>query len=488
MGLTAALNTARSSLQATGAQISVSSRNVAGANDPNYSRKLAPTVTNPDGSARMVQVTRASNSALYFAMLGATSKASSQDAILAGIDRLAATIGDPEKAQSPAGRLSALAAALEQYASQPDSGALAESVMMRANELAGSINDAARSVAEVRQSADARIADSVGNINNLLARFETLNRQVVQGSFAGSDISDALDQRDAVLAQISEEIGVSVVTRKNNDMVIYTDSGVTLFETRPRSVTFQPSSVLSPGAPGNAVVIDGVQVTGDGATMPIRSGALYGLTQLRDDVAGTYEAQIDEIARGLVEAFAESDQTGGGAPDAAGLFTWAGGPAVPVSSTRVAGLADSFKVNPLADPMAGGSLTLLRDGGVNGADYVYNASAAAGYFERLESLAGELTAARGFDATSRLEAGQSLLDFSASSAGWLEGNRQSVTNDLQYQQILLSRSSDALSNATGVNLDDEYALQLQLERSYAAASKLFGVIGELFDTLMANVR
>ena len=82
---------------------------------------------------------------------------------------------------------------------------------------------------------------------------------------------------------------------------------------------------------------------------------------------------------------------------------------------------------------------------------------------------------------------QSVTQFGAASAGWLEGLRQSVDTDVKFQTTLVTRASDALSNATGVNLDDEYALQLQLEQSYAASSKLIGVVNDLFNTLMQAV-
>jgi flagellar hook-associated protein 1 FlgK len=41
----------------------------------------------------------------------------------------------------------------------------------------------------------------------------------------------------------------------------------------------------------------------------------------------------------------------------------------------------------------------------------------------------------------------------------------------------------ALSNAVGVNLDNEYAQQLQLEQSYQASSKLLNVVNTLYKTL-----
>ncbi len=488
MSLSAALNTARSSLQTTAAQIAVSGKNVSGANDPSYSRKIASSVTTPDGAVRLATVSRAADKALYFSMLGATSKASGQTALGEGIDKLSNTIGDPEDENSPTAKLTALATALQQFANQPGDSALGQQVLTQAIGLADTLNTAAQTVFDVRQTADDEMATSVQTINNLLDRFEGLNRSVVQGTFSGADITDLLDKRDAVLSQLSEQIGISVVTRANNDMVIYADGGATLFETTARSVTFEPTSSYGGGTVGNAVFVDGVPVTGENATMPIHEGRLAGLAKLRDDVTVTYESQLDELARGLVEAFAESDQTAGGNPDAAGLFTYSGGPAIPATGTAQAGLAADIRINPAVDPQQGGQIRLLRDGGINGAAYVYNATGAAGFSDRLAALGDALTANRSFDTATGLEGTQSVLGYGASSSGWLEGLRQSVTSDITYQTTLVSRASDALSNATGVNLDDEYALQLQLEQSYAAASKLFGVINDLFDTLLTSFR
>ncbi len=57
------------------------------------------------------------------------------------------------------------------------------------------------------------------------------------------------------------------------------------------------------------VTVDGVPITGASSPMAIQSGALAGLADLRDTVAPEYQAQLDQIAGGLVNAFAESDQS-----------------------------------------------------------------------------------------------------------------------------------------------------------------------------------
>jgi flagellar hook-associated protein 1 FlgK len=49
---------------------------------------------------------------------------------------------------------------------------------------------------------------------------------------------------------------------------------------------------------------------------------------------------------------------------------------------------------------------------------------------------------------------------------------------------MLSRSTEAYSNSTGVNLDEELILLLDVEQSYKAASKLLSTIDEMLATLM----
>jgi len=486
VSLTVAMNTARSSLLATSSQIAVSGKNVAGASDPTYSRKVAVTTTMADGSARVLSITRATDVAVFFRMLESTSAAASQDALLTGLDRLQETIGDTEDGQSPAALIGSLDSALQQYANAPDDAALAQAVVTAADDLASALNDATATVQQVRADADDEIAASVTRVNDLLTQFESLNKRIVAGTATGADVTSLLDSRDAILADLSVEMGIEVQTRDNNDMAIYTDSGVTLFDKSARSVTFAPTTAYAAGTVGKAVFVDGVPVTSPSATtMPLQSGKLVGLTTLRDDVAITYQTQLDEIARGLISAFAEVDSTGVDV-DRAGLFSWdATDSTIPAGVTT--GLAGLISVNAAVDPEQGGTLTLIRDGGVNGADYSYNASGAASFADRLQDVVTAMGTAQTFSGSTGLSTSLSLMGLATASAGWLEGKRAGATSELDYQQTVLDRTSEVLSNATGVNTDDEYALQLQLERTYQASAKLIGIVDDLYQTLFAAV-
>ena len=111
-------------------------------------------------------------------------------------------------------------------------------------------------------------------------QFTSVNATIVSGTATGADVSSAEDTRDSILTQLSQQIGISTVANPDGSTSIYTDSGVTLFQGgTPRTVSFTPTATYTDGATGNAVMVDGVPITGSSSPMAIQSGALGGPRQ-----------------------------------------------------------------------------------------------------------------------------------------------------------------------------------------------------------------
>ena len=378
--------------------------------------------------------------------------------------------------------------ALQTYSEAPQDTASAQAAVIAAQNLAEGLNNAGATVLTVRDQANSDIASSVATINNILSQFQQVNQTIVSGTTSGANVTDAMDQRDSLLQQLSSQIGITTVTGANNDMEIFTDSGVTLFDETPRSVTFTPTATLSPDVPGNAVYADGVPITVAGSSFSIQTGALAGLVQVRDNIGVTYQSQLDEIASGLITDFQETDQSGGTAPAQAGLFTDGSDLQVPSTGTVDAGLASTIQVasSVISNP------SLLRDGGIssNGAaPYVYNPQPGdAGYSTRLTQLITNLS--QPLDFASGADAGTqiSVAEFAAGSASWLGAQSQQASTSASYSTAVQSSATTALSNATGVNLDDELTNMLALEQSYQASAKLVSSINTLYSSLFAAIQ
>lgn len=488
MSLSASLSTANSSLFVTGERTAIISRNIANADRPFYSKKSVSVVTIPGSGVKSSQVVRAEQPVLFRKVLTSSSAAATHGARLDALNYLNSTINDVELGGSPSALINSFSNAMQSYSAQPHSLLAAEAAARSARDLADGLNNAAKTIQQVRNESETGIQASVDRINSLLEQFKTTNDTIVKGTAAGSDVTDYLDMRDEILANLSNELGIRTVTRENNDMVIYTDGGVTLFEKSPRKVEFDRTVNLTPGMPGNAIFIDGVPVTGANATMPLQTGRLVGLVDARDNITLTYQAQLDEMARVLITAFAEADQSGGGGADMTGLFTWSGSPAVPAAGTLIPGLAGSIKVNPLVDPDVGGNAVLLRDGGINGANYGYNAGGDASFTDRLDGLLGAMSETYAFAPEAKLSAGTTMGTFASSSAAWLQEARKVADDSYAYQSTLFQRSYESFSNLTGVNLEEELALMLDLERSFQTSSKLVGVVDTMYNALLAAIR
>lgn len=482
MSLTSALNTAQAIFRNTGEQTSVISTNIANDGNANYVRRAA-VVTNTIYGASTVNTERAQQMALLRQLTSATSASSAQDTLLNGLTTLSNALGGNDYELSPSTYLAELQTSLEAFAASPGEYTLAATVVTDAQDVANSLNNAAATVQKLRVDADAEINTQVAELNRLLAEFQIVNDAVVKANAIGADPSDALDTRDTLLKDISEIIGVDASTRANGDMVLYTSEGTTLFETVPRSVTFTRTLAYDATVTGNSIYVDGVAIQAGEGGNTTADGTLGALLQLRDEIAPTFQTQLDEVARGLIEAFAETDPLGVAA-DMPGLFTWSGGTSL-TSGVVEPGLAGTITVSTSVIASSGGDPLLLRDGGINGAAYVWNSTNSSGYTTLLMSYSDNLDADRAFDASADLKTSMSVMTFASGSIGWLEELRSSATTASDNKVALYERSFQSYSSETGVNLDEELSLLLDVEQSYKASAKLVSTIDEMLQAVLA---
>ncbi|WAP67516.1 flagellar hook-associated protein FlgK [Jiella pelagia] len=415
MSLLSAFSSARSSLATVSQQSALVSRNVANAENPAATRKFGNQSTSAYGSVSISSISQSGNQALFTSMTNANASLAAADVTYGALDSIRSVIGDTDSIASPAARLTELAAALSQFAVTPEDSQTARAAVSAASDLANSLNAATKAIQAGRTDNDRQLADTANKMNSLLETFEKLNNKIMVGTATGQDITDEVDQRDQIVTELSGYVGLNVQVRAGNDMTLYTDSGITLFETTARQVEFSPKSTYDASVTGNSFKIDGVSVTGASAGMPIKSGSVYGLLTFRDETAVTLQGQFDEIAASLVQAFSEVD---GGGTAWSGLFSIANnGSSSDLSAvTSKVGFAGRIGVsaNVAADPL------LLRDGDISGQGTVYNTAGTSGFSDRLNDLIGNLDGQRSFDGSLGAGTTGTIADYIASSISWLE--------------------------------------------------------------------
>jgi flagellar hook-associated protein 1 FlgK len=486
MTLGSAWSVGLSGLSTSSDQMSLVSRNVSRAGDPNASRKVGEQVTLLGGSAKVASIQRVSDPVLLDGALTSISALSREASMMSHLDQLYGAMLDPELATSPAALVADLETQIRLSANDPSNRSAALQVVSSAASLASALNDATALISSVRSQADGEIATAVSDLNGLLDSLSTVNKEIVTATPSKSDVTDQLDRRDEILKSISEIVGIKVVPRDGNDIIVYTDGGVVLFEKTPRAVSFTRTGYLGPSSMAGSISIDGVDVTGSDALMPSRTGSIVGLVQIRDSIAPHLQNQLDEFARVLIHTFADRDQSGSGKPDLPGLFSWSG-ITVPPSGILVSGIAADIRVNPQIDPAQGGDLRYLRDGGASAPldpDYNANPDGYAGFSKRLTETLKALSSPQLFDAAAGLSQSADLKAFAAQSVGWFEELRQVSSRQIEVQSAIRDRANERLLGVTGISLDQEMADLLRFEQSYQAAGRLIATVDNMIKTII----
>jgi flagellar hook-associated protein 1 FlgK len=65
---------------------------------------------------------------------------------------------------------------------------------------------------------------------------------------------------------------------------------------------------------------------------------------------------------------------------------------------------------------------------------------------------------------------------------------KTLTKNVEIQSVIVGRTAENLSNTTGVNIDEELTLLLEVERAYAAASRLITAVDTMLEELMMATR
>jgi len=487
MSLTSAIRTAQSALSNNSTQTSVISRNISNASNPDYNRRSAILATTTFG-ATVVTTERAQNQTLLRQGLQGMSASTGQQTLLSGLERLKSIFGGNDYETSPASMMATFRDTLSTFAVKPSEATLAESAIADANQLATGLRSASKAVQATRLDADRQIALDVNKLNSLLADFKKANDAVVGGTRSGRDVNQQMDERERILKQIVEIVPVSINGRESNDLALYTAGGLTLFETIPRTVTFTATPGFDANVNGNQVFIDGQPLEPGQGAATSGQGSLQAHLQVRDQFAPKLQSQLDEMARGLIAAFAETDQSATPTlPDMPGLFTWSGG-TVPAAGTLVPGLASSIIVNPALVTASGGNPMLLRDGGINGAAYSANPAGNASFSAQLDSYVQAFDSDMTFDGAAGLGTSASLSGYAADSLGWLEQSRSDAAASSETKDAFVYRTMEAYSNLTGVSLDEEMSLLLELEQSYKASARIISAVDEMLQALLAAAR
>ena len=509
MSLGAALSISQSGLAYTQRALSVAADNVANASTAGYTRKtiasLSVSAAGQGIGVRIALAARDVDAALVVQVNkagGALAAATMREEILRAVED---AHGQTGQGDSLGDRVAALRTSFIALRADPATPSWQADVLVAADAVVNRIHTAYAAVTGARQTAQDGVVRAVADINRDIARIGTVTEQIRQGRSQGVSTANLEDQRDAILASLSENLPVRALTTEGGGISLVTQGGQWLSIPAQGEAFATSASLLGAAAyygPGGS--IPAVTLYGSDITARVAGGRLGAYIALRDTTSARYAAELDIAAATLAARF-----------DAQGLTLFTGGdgtvpdPAQPYAGGPLMGFAAAFRTNPaIADEPR-----LLRDGSqaisgsaLGAADFTPNAADGPAGFTTLLDRVLDFTfgtqAQAGFawgpitttglgpdgSLASRFLSPGDIAGFAAQVSASQTGERAAASVAREDAGMLAEGLSARFAERSGVDVDTELSLMVTLQNAYAANARVMSTVQAMWDALMQAVR
>jgi flagellar hook-associated protein 1 len=201
---------------------------------------------------------------------------------------------------------SKLFAAFGDMAAAPKDEAVREVVLSAVETTASRFRSTGEHLATLQTATTQQLSDEVSVVNGLTGQIATLNRQLTGTGNAKNQPNDLLDQRDELIAQLSQHIEVSRVDNRGQDGK--PDGSVSLFVGGGQSLVLGADSYALKTVPDANVpeqVRIAINLNGYDREIPDKSfsgGSIAGLLRFQNDDLRSARTDLGLLAAGLADA------------------------------------------------------------------------------------------------------------------------------------------------------------------------------------------
>jgi flagellar hook-associated protein 1 FlgK len=441
------LRIALSSLYAQRKALQVTGQNIANVNTEGYSRQRVE-MTADSGPVTPARESRYPGPGMGV-LTGDTTRLRDQFLELRGYQEHAVEAG-LEESQSVLSRIelafdepsddglskliSSFLASFDDVANNPDDQAARAQLVEQGRTLAAGFAQLDAALATQRSAAIDELSSLVSEVNNSAARIAELNENISSALNNGFSPNELMDQRDQMIAEMAEQVGVTVRPGENGTVDVFV--GGTAIVRGTRNTPLRVEVGTDPAQT--------VRVTWNDDSYPAGvTGSAGGLLGAVNDVIPHYRNGLSTVAQQLSDDVNAVHRTGY---------------ALDGSTNRdffLAGPGGAIQVNPAiaADPTlvaAAGSAGATRDGSV-----AQQIAELTGFGDRYHQLVVSLGV-----------------------------QSQAANRRVDVQAAIVAHVDAARESAAGVNLDEEMTAMLQYQHAYDAAARFLTAVDQTLDTLI----
>ena len=448
--LSTSLSIAVQSLNAASGSLQATNNNIANANTPGYTRKVAilnegaPTTEGnlSVGSGVVLEGYQSVRDELVQTQIQQQTQAQSgANAQLASLDQIQPTF--TTSTNDIGTQMSALFSSISSLSTNPTSPALRQAVLTAGQNLATAFNTASNSLTQQQTGLNTQVTQDVSQINQLTQQIAALNPQIAQLQATGQDGGTLQDQQNQLVLQLSALTNVAV-TKTDNGETLTTGNGTPLVM---GSQSFALQTTV--GAGGMEHVLD---QNGTDITSSLTTGDLGGTIQTRDQTIPGLLNQLDTLANQFGTAFNAAQASG---------FDQYGNP------------GQNFFTIPVTAPGSAATISMAIS---DPALIAVSSDGSTGSNGNLTNFSSVQTAA--------LPSGQNPGDAYASLVYQVGSLTATANAESQATTASLTQLNDQLNSVSGVSIDQESANLITYQQAYEAAARVVTTVQALFSVTM----
>jgi len=542
------LNIGKSALNAAQIGIATVGHNIANASTEGYNRQVVMQAAAQAQNfgygylgqgTNVVGIQRVFNETLSKQVINASATANASGAYYSNISQINGLLSDSTAGLNPV--ITSFFSAVSAAAANPSDTATRQTLISSAQSMVNRFNAVNTQLDQMRESINTQITASVDAINSYSSQIATLNDTINKAiNSTGNTPNDLMDQRDQLVAKLSEQIKTTVIKQDDGSYNVFAGSGMPLvvgtqqYALYTRASDTDPSRVeVAYGNPASPKIL---------STDTLSGGTLGGVLQFRSETLDPVQNQVGQLAITLATQFNAQQTQGYDLNGVLGTNLFSIGNPTAISSaynsdpTKAASAtitdaslltgsdytvkynSGQYTITRLSDKSImwqGASLPATVDGmqiDVNtatpaeGDAYLikptqYSAGQLSLAFTNVDKLAMAGSATTGPNDNENglklaaLQSGANVrVAGSTTNRTYAQAFAQMVsavgtkTNELSITSkadaMALENATAAMQSESGVNLDEEATDLLRYQQAYQAAGKMMQIASQLFEVLL----
>ncbi len=455
MSLFGLFNIGKSAIFATQRALNVTSHNIANVNTSGYSRQevilqLSNPVTGSGGfigtGVTAAGIRRHYDRFIQMQLLGQQQnfgKSMSMNESLGQVEQ----IFNESKNLGISGSLTEFFNAWNDVASNAEGQAERMILLQKAEALVLSAKHMEQGILNTVRNINEEIRDITARVNNIASNIASLNEKIVhaEAGHVSGNAADFRDQRDAMLAELSEFMNVSTFESSSGSITVIAGGRVLVHDNKTTNI------IVSSNQGNNDIYMDGVNISG-----LINKGRVGGLFAAREHIQSTALTGLRTLVMSVIDRVNTVHETGYGLDGSTGNYFF--NPVADLSSA-----ISNFSV-VISDPK---KIAASSSGTGLPAD---NAMA--------------VNIAQLFDADMAELGDTTFMDYYRGIVFSMGTMSRAATDSLKFDSNLLLEINNRREAVSGVSLDEEAANLIRFQRSFEAGARMIKVTDELFQTIL----